>query len=280
MSSSPPSPFTESGLLADRNYWATFKDPLIRWRGELSTVAELGVERLFEFTRRILATAEHEEVMRVIESPSPLRFEPREGRTWYDFARERFEQFGEVYLFPGGGPTYQTGGRLRVPARLAYFKGNQIMEEEVEDPGLLLQSLHGTEEYIGRYSTTPIDLFCFSNTDEDWIRKYGPDTLRISLGLDTDIWFPRVIGEHAGDSFGRWPDHVPVHPARGRDRLMDNSALAVRHTPRLNRFIQTLREAVLELGGTWGFEPVETHEAYLPMIHDGGINLDYPAANA
>lgn len=82
------------------------------------------------------------------------------------------------------------------------------------------------------------------------------------------------------DAAERGPDIIPVHPARGRDRLMDNSALAARHTPRLNRFIQTLREALLELGGTWSFDLEETHYAYLPMIRDDGINLDYPAATA
>jgi hypothetical protein len=59
---------------------------------------------------------------------------------------------------------------------------------------------------------------------------------------------------------------------------MDNSALAARHTPRLNRFIETLRDAILELGGTWG-EP-DVHPSDRPMVHRGGILLDYPAASA
>ena len=62
--------------------------------------------------------------------------------------------------------------------------------------------------------------------------------------------------------------------------MMDNSALAARHTPRLNRFIQTLRDAILELGGTWSFDRTDTDSRYLPMLHEGGVNLDYPAANA
>jgi hypothetical protein len=59
--------------------------------------------------------------------------------------------------------------------------------------------------------------------------------------------------------------------------MMDNSALAARHTPRLNRFIETLRDAVLDLGGTWRRY---VHPSYESAVHDGGILLDYPAGNA
>jgi len=72
--------------------------------------------------------------------------------------------------------------------------------------------------------------------------------------------------------------HREWHPARSRDRLMDNSALSARHTPRLNRFIETLRDAVLELGGTWAAP--EADPSYQPMVHPGGILLDYSAAKA
>jgi len=64
-----------------------------------------------------------------------------------------------------------------------------------------------------------------------------------------NLWFPRVTGLDVGDDGGR--DPKVRHPARGRDGLMDNSELAARHTPRLNRFIATLRDAILDLGGTW-----------------------------
>jgi hypothetical protein len=239
------------------------------------------MERVFDFTRRILEAAEQEGVMRVVESPSPWPFRLADGGTWFDSVRERFEQEGEIRLFPsGGGPIDEAGRRLRIPARLAYFKGDDVVEEEVEDCGRLLRELHQVEDYRGRYNTPPIRLSGYSRTGEDWVREHPPDKLWISLALETDIWFPRVIGLNAGDMLGNFPDSNPVHPARGRDGFMDNSTLAARHTPRLNRFIQTLREAILELGGSWGFDPMETDDRYLPMLHDGGINLDHPVATA
>lgn len=264
-------------MTIDRNYWATYKHWLILWEGELPPPSKLGMERVFEFTRRVLGVAEREQVMHVIESPTPWSFKLTGSETWFDYVRERFEQKGHVILFPGGGgPTHQTGSRLRIPARLAYFKGADIVEEEVEDPGLLLRSLQAQESYIGRYSTTPIVLRGYSRSGEDRAPGKPPsDKVWISLSLYTDIWFPRVIGLNAEEDI-----FDGVHPARSRDQLMDNSALAARHTPRLNRFIQHLREAVLDLGGTWSFDRKETDYRYLPMIHDGGIILDYPAASA
>jgi hypothetical protein len=219
-------------------------------------------------------------VMRVIESPSPWLFKPEAGRTWLDAMKEKFEQSGVVNLFPGGGPTLQIGGRLRMPARLAYYRGDRIVEEDVEDLGRLLEAILPpepvTERIEWQYSTPAIDLDCSCR------QQRGPavpprDPLTGSLGFHTDIWLPRVLGLELGDAGGRLD---PVHPARGRDRMMDNSALAARHTPRLNRFIQTLREAVQDLGGTWEFGRGDGVPQYLPMLYEGGINLDYPAASA
>jgi hypothetical protein len=239
------------------------------------------MERVWDFTRRILEAGEQEGVMRVVESSSPWPFRLADGGTWLDSVRERFERTGEIRLFPAwAGPIDEAGRQMRTPARLAYFKGDDVVEEEVEDCGRLLRTLHHVEDYSGRYNTSPIHLSGYSRTGEDWIRNYPPDKLWISLGLYTDIWFPRVIGINIDDALGNKPDLVDPHPARGRDGYMDNSALAGRHTPRLNRFIQTLREAILELGGTWGFEQVETAKAYRSMVHDGGINLDHPVASA
>ena len=62
--------------------------------------------------------------------------------------------------------------------------------------------------------------------------------------------------------------------------MMDNSALAARHTPRLNRFIETLRDAILELGGQWKLDRSGAYTPHLPALHDGGILLDYPAGSA
>jgi hypothetical protein len=52
--------------------------------------------------------------------------------------------------------------------------------------------------------------------------------------LTSDIWFPRVVG---------WMD--------SEEPYYDNSELAALNTPRLNRFLQRVKELTLSLGGKW-----------------------------
>src|SRR5262245_61847727 len=134
MSSTPPTPSIDSELLADRNYWATFKDERVAWCGDLPDPAELGMERVFDFTRRVLEAAEREQVMRILETPPPWAFQLREGWTWYDYVRDLYEKKGIINLFPsGGGPTRRDDGpQERLPSRLAFYRGSTIVEEDVE----------------------------------------------------------------------------------------------------------------------------------------------------
>jgi len=266
-------------MVTDKNYWATYRDSIAAWYGRLPPPGKLGMERVFEFARHILETAEREQVLRLIFVPAQPAPRGEDAPTWLELMRAKFEQEGGLRLFPGWSSEEWLGGRLRELARLAYFKGDRIVEEDVEDVGDLEKSVvtarGGDPE--GLRFTRPIVLNG-SAYDEDGEAPGRPPTREfpVSLSLYTDIWFPRIIGFRVGDDAGRDPD--VRHPARAHDGLMDNSALAARHTPRLNRFIETLRDAVLELGGTWGKPDVNT--SYKSMVHGGGILLDHPAASA
>jgi hypothetical protein len=269
-------------MLTDRNYWATYRDSIVDWYGRLPPPAQLGMERVYEFTRYIQEAAEREQVMRIVEVPYPTSYRSEDGGTWLDSVRARFEQEGFLAIFPGGGGTRPVRGeRTRLPARLAYYEGDCITEAEVEDVADLEKSLtfgKGGEE-DGYVSNTPMKLRGSTGDEKDQAPGRPPTReISISLSLDTDIWFPRVIGLDVGDHGGRSRDRR--HPARGRDGLMDNSALAARHTPRLNRFIETLRSAILELGGKWKLDRSGAQPHCLPVLHDGGILLDHPAADA
>ncbi|HYV47873.1 MAG TPA: hypothetical protein VFA20_23600 [Myxococcaceae bacterium] len=267
-------------MSTDRNYWATYRDSIAFWEGNLPPPAKLGMERVFEFARHILDTAEREQVMRVLGVPAPPSAKNCDELSWFEFFRARFEREGRLNLFPGypSIPERFGGGRLRLPARLAYYQGDRIIEEEVEDVGDLEKAVvmaRGDDPH-GIRSTLPIVLGGDAREEEEEAPGRPPTrALPLYVALYTDIWFPRVQGLRMGDLSGRADE---LHPARGRDRLMDNSALAARHTPRLNRFIETLRAAILELGGTW--DKPDVNPTYKSMIHAAGILLDYPAADA
>src|SRR5262245_22623271 len=122
-----------SSMVTDRNYWATYRDPIADWHGKLPPPGKLGVERVFEFARHILDTAERKEVMRVLGVPALPG--AKKDLTWFELARARFEREGRLNLFPAYGhlPKKLGGGWLRLPARLAHYQGDKIVEEDVED---------------------------------------------------------------------------------------------------------------------------------------------------
>jgi hypothetical protein len=94
------------------------------------------------------------------------------------------------------------------------------------------------------------------------------DPRRIVIYLDTDIWFPWVVGyEEMGE--GDW-----VAPTRIGE-MYDNCALAARHTVRLNRFLASVKELVESIGGTWEpDDPWDIYGWYLAMYKPWGIDLD------
>ena len=127
-------------MVTDRNYWATYRDSIAAWYGELPPPGKLGMERVFEFARHILNTAEREQVLRIIFVPAQSAPRGEDVPTWLELIRTKFEQEGRLRLFPGWGSEEWLGGRLRELARLAYFKGDRIVEEDVDDVGDLEKS--------------------------------------------------------------------------------------------------------------------------------------------
>jgi len=111
-----------SSLATDRNYWATYRDPIAYWGGRLPPPTKLGMERVFEFARHILDTAEREQVLRVIGVPALSMAKNGDGPSWFELSRAWFEREGRLNLFPGytSLPQRLGGGVLRLPARLAY----------------------------------------------------------------------------------------------------------------------------------------------------------------
>src|SRR3954466_8599508 len=122
-------------MVTDRNYWTTYRDAITLWGGDLPPPVKLGVERVFEFSRHILDATEREQVARVVGVPALLTGKNRDELPWFDLTRALFEREGRLKLFPGHGsiPDSFGGGELRTPTRLAYYQGDQVVEEDVED---------------------------------------------------------------------------------------------------------------------------------------------------
>lgn len=182
--------------MTTNNHWGTFKGSVAVWHIELPAALWARWADVVAFADRVLELGQREDVFRVGEVPSPL-------------VRERS-------LFGESAPA----------ARVAVFGPTAIEERAVRDLGAELVALRPELANVPRGPALAV-------AGPQFLDRTGP--VYISISIDTDIWFPRVVGIH-DDGDQDWYDNAP---------------LAARHTPRLNRFLAGVRSAAAGLGGTW-----------------------------
>lgn len=248
------------------NHWVALKDePVAGWEVALPPPRSDDVTGLLAFARGVVAAGEAAEVYRVLEIPGAPGYVATPDRAYADFLADCVARTGALPLFAtsgGAAPTSQ--GRLRTPARLAYFDPDgRVVESEVADLGELLQNVHRRGHALfPTYAAhvAPVVISTLRNVD---MRAPTSEPILVTIALPSDIWLPRVVG---------FLDDRDA-PPRAED-MFDNRPLAQRHTPRLNEFIGAVRALVAELGGTWQpLDAAETLGAYRHMWHDAGIDL-------
>ena len=117
------------------------------------------------------------------------------------------------------------GRWLATPARLAWWENGELHQGDVPWVGALLERLHpGVDAaFAKRWMSWTAPLEVWGTRDF------------VHITLRTDAWFPRTLTLDTVEASIGLPR--PAH---------DNLALARIHTPRLNRFLATLRQAADE----------------------------------
>lgn len=82
----------------------------------------------------------------------------------------------------------------------------------------------------------------------------------VTITSCSDIWLPWCSARYEPDA--------------EEEDLADNTALAARHTPRLNGLLSRLREVVEGAGGSWMLDRDATHRSYSFEVDDRGVLLD------
>ena len=127
-------------------------------------------------------------------------------------------------------------------ARVSWFdRANQLVEGEIDDLGHFLRSLEPVEGAISRHDSAFEQPLGISGSTLSYDGRGVPRRTRVNeqivtFSIYSDIWFPFVTGE--------------AHPSYDGARYFDNRELAMRHTPRLNAFLDEISAAVLATGGT------------------------------
>jgi hypothetical protein len=266
-----------------------------------------------DFLKEVLAAAEREEVFRItwasLASDYRKNFREQDweyqlqpgGLTYAEYMERVFVETGKL-IFQGqliSCPNYQDYHAI---TRLSYYETNgQFAEAEIEDIGALLLRLRPNEfpddfpeeeryyreESLNSYKAHGSAVY-FSGQQgsslTNWtLRKAWegiPEESRdpeaepvaheayLGINLYTDIWFPWVMGMMEWTT-GKQP---------GKLQFFDNRELAFRHTPRLNRFLQSVKQLIEARGGCLTSDCSDFYAYYGAMCSEDGILLDVELA--
>lgn len=234
--------------MSDRNHWITFPNyRVIAW-GAILPPPRGAPDAHVRFAKTVVDAGKRHGVWDAQRLPRPTQFDAT--KTTFDaYVRASVETDGRIPLLEIGAD--RPGETLWTPGRVAFYRDDHIVEEEVGNIGELLRTLRPGRETAAR-SAAPVTI--------QGVTQLVASTREatITIRLDTDIWFPRVIGLAEPDAAESY----------------DNRALAERHTPRLNAFIRDVRAITLEIGGRWEKrEPDSFGANYADQWDETGIRL-------
>jgi len=242
--------------MSERNHWITFaNDFMVRW-GAWLRAPRGDATPLIDFGTAVVELGRRHGVYDPVRLPGTVPFvASRQG--FADYLRDQVRQHGRIPLFPIEA---RPGEDLWTPARLAFYRGDSIVEEDIGDLGGLLRTLRPEcleTCLMFMRAASPLVLSGAA------VAVGSEQEVRIQVRLDSDIWLPRVMG-----MLEEIPDDLDDRP------MCDNRALAEHHTPRLNAFLADVRRLTLDLGGRW--ERLETDPVaadYADLWDETGIRL-------
>jgi hypothetical protein len=296
-----------------KNYWVSREEyPFVTWSATFPN-GPIEPRDYLEFLKAVLAAAEQEEVLHVVKASlrkSERKYYPEQyweyqfqpgGLTYIQYLEQVFAATGKsiaLEQLPSSGNSWPYG-----TTRLSYYETDgQLVEAEVEDIGALLRRLRPYEIPDGVSEKEWLTHEDYTDDDYDDYKAYGsalffygqlgsdetewaafkawenlPAGIRnpedepyvretyLTINLYTDIWFPRVKG---------FIENIRPLSPHIAGRMFDNQELALRHTPRLNRFLQSVKKLIEERGGHMDVDCSNFQEFYGSMCSEDGIILD------
>lgn len=235
-----------------KNLWIQTEHAFAAWVANLDVLRDRP-DRLLQFAQEVLDSGAKHQVFEVVEAPA-IGFHIDRDPSLSDKLRAlyRERQVVDLFGFTEAAMAPRVPGSSTARATLAWFDGDgQQVEGKVDDLGSLLEGLESVEDSIPRGFMKRFPPVRITGRS----LRYGGDLpevqslpssipVTVRVAIHSDIWFPWVFGS--------------AHPLCDHKRLFDNRALAMRHTPRLNAFLQDIARAVRVLGGAWHVDDEET----------------------
>jgi hypothetical protein len=211
-----------------------------------------GGEQYLVFMEKLLEAGKRERVLYIQQTREPYGFVAGMGQSYVEYNRQVARETG---ILPFFSTTFIT------TSHICYYDTNhQIVESEVAHLDKLLNRLHPnpySSYWINRGS--PLSITSYFPVELENEKR----TNHLIIRLESDIWFSKVMGL------------LEEYPADRDDMAMyDNRELAACHTPRLNRFIESIRAAALSMDAEWNLVMDDYCWRYQPMLTETGIKLD------
>jgi hypothetical protein len=246
-----------------RNYWTTYKRPFAGWQAVIPATAEPeDTERLLQFCKQVLIAGEQEKVYRLVRESHDTNDSPNLIDLYIEYLRQRhtdprFFNFGYIHEFEA----FCGFGVKQTTLVCHYDLENKLASSEISNVVELLSRVRpDLDANLFAPEWKPLDI---------WGYKHVPSaSSTFFIELQSNIWFPRVEG-YDEDWF-----------EDGEIKLYDNYAIALCHTPRLNMFLAEVRQAALEMGGSFGISGLydggayNMNPLYIQVVNENGINLD------
>jgi hypothetical protein len=236
--------------------------------------SEKEVQNMLDLFKSIAAIAEEQDICCI--STAGI-YGLLEVKSYADYIEKDFLGRKDIYepLDFNGFPSIEPPN---FTTKLAYYdSNNEIVEQYIGNMGSLIAEIYDIE--INKYCADPTTAITFDTDislefDKKNHKLTGNESVKVRIGLTTDIWFPWIDGDiHAYCPHGEEPYLQPVnHPTFGM--VYDNRELVSYHTPRLNKFLSESHQIASSYGAKWELDTSEGDPMYAKMCSTLGVRLD------
>lgn len=246
-----------------QNFWTTTFGNVGFWTGYMENLPEARLEFLLSLAKQILLLGEQYGVLHIEKFNNVIM---KSHDDYLEHTAKIAENDGYFPWFTFQRPIDDEKSYV---TRICYYsKDGTLREDSVDNMGALLADLRPNDVNtysIHRYmrAVRPITIEGqLVPCKNEGIKKFVDWEFHFNIYLETDIWYPYVLGYLETDRMPR--------------QLYDNRELALCHTPRLNSFLVAVRRIILDLGGGWFFdkEGSSARDPYYERLTEVGISLN------
>jgi hypothetical protein len=245
-----------------KNQWVCHRnDSFGRWHATFQEEKMTSPWEVFLFMKQLYIAGEEESVYCVQRTEGKNAYSRSSGNSYIHHLEKVLHDTGEFIGFRdfSSGPRRDVDNEgFLATARLNYYDENgRTVESEVGDTGVLLMHLRPDKIRHSRNHMAAFFPLSLYGQRGGWLQDGTTYQTSLMIYIHTNIWLPKVRG-------------FPSDPRE----WYDNSELALRHTPRLNRFLLRVKELTLQYGGKWELSTEHKDEIHWPMLSEDGIILD------